>query len=342
MDDVSRRKDEAEVLASMYYTEFFRMSANEWVLRHSSAEAELTIRLPDDYPSNSPPELVLDAPGRGGLDEACRDILSRFAPGEEFGLVLAEWFCAFGEDQGDPHMATDGCEVATDGGDITQDMGTSPMAVVINVDPSLAHKVGESLADAGFQRHGTGVFVQGEFGVVVEIREALHVSVDGVDAEQILVDFLTERLNPMKNEIASFGESLLKWADACRVSDGLTESPGEHVDEPQRAPGVVLTGNAAWKARLQAGETVCFRGGGNSLHPRIKSGECCRYEPVFKHEDIKEKDVVFCQIKGRYWGHIVKKKDARQNEYTISNIHGWENGTCRLENIYGKVVDHWK
>ena len=82
------------------------------------------------------------------------------------------------------------------------------------------------------------------------------------------------------------------------------------------------------------------------MHPRIKSGECCQYTPVFRHDDIKEKDIVFCQIKGRYWGHMVKKKTFvggdDEFEYTISNIHGFENGTCKLENIYGKVIAHWK
>ena len=88
-----------------------------------------------------------------------------------------------------------------------------------------------------------------------------------------------------------------------------------------------------------------FRGGGNSLHPRIKSGECCKYQPVFKHEDVKEKDIVFCQIKGRYWGHMVKKKTfvggEKEYVYTISNIKGHVNGTTELEHIYGKVIDHW-
>merc|ERR1719476_692276 len=86
-------------------------------------------------------------------------------------------------------------------------------------------------------------------------------------------------------------------------------------DEPEAAPrqaAPTLTGNAAWKARLQAGETVSFRGGGNSLAPLIKSGECCTYAPVFKHEDAKARDIVFCQIKGRFWGHMVKKKTLVQ------------------------------
>lgn len=124
----------------------------------------------------------------------------------------------------------------------------------------------------------------------------------------------------------------------------VDEAEADAVTNPTK---VTLTGNAAWKARLQAGETVSFRGGGNSLAPLIKSGECCTYAPVFKHEDVKVRDVVFCQVKGRFWGHMVKKKTlvhrGRDDEpdvysYTISNIHGHENGDTTLEKIYGKVI----
>ena len=67
-----------------------------------------------------------------------------------------------------------------------------------------------------------------------------------------------------------------------------------------------------------------WRSGGNSLAPRIMSNQCCKYQPVFKHEDVKEKDIVFCQINGRYWGHMVRKKTHvggdRKYVYTISNL----------------------
>merc|ERR1712008_19470 len=196
---------------------------------------------------------------------------------------------------------------------------------------------------AGFEECGARVFVHGELGVVVEIREeVLQVSADGIDAEDAAT-WVTKQLD---GDICGFGEALLKWADAQRAAGesqyGSADGIFEQVDKPIAA-GITLTGNAAWKARLQAGETVEFRGGGNSLHPRIKSGECCRYAPVFQHDDIKEKDIVFCQIKGRFWGHMVKRKTfvggSVEYEYTISNIHGWENGTCTLEHIYGKVID---
>ncbi|CAK0830633.1 unnamed protein product [Prorocentrum cordatum] len=187
----------------------------------------------------------------------------------------------------------------------------------------------------------------------------LHISVDGLDAEEVsawaskeIEAFLegSSTTAACLEKKTSFGSKLAQWADSQRSVgekrygsvDGIVDGDcGADAGESQK-----LTGNAAWKARLQAGEVVQFRGGGNSLHPRIKSGECCKYEPVFKHDDVKEKDIVFCQIKGRYWGHMVKKKTfvggEKEYEYTISNIHGWENGTICLDHIYGKVIDHWK
>ena len=66
-----------------------------------------------------------------------------------------------------------------------------------------------------------------------------------------------------------------------------------------------------------------------------------------RHEDVKVRDVVFCQVKGRFWGHMVKRKTLVQRgrdgdpdvfSYTIANIHGHENGDCKLEHIYGRVI----
>ena len=183
--------------------------------------------------------------------------------------------------------------------------------------------------------------------MAVEFGDEMHVSVDGVDALVDLADWVAKQLL-LRNELPHFGKRLLEWANLRRAASESSDGSADGVTEAEVAETVAtkLTGNAAWRARLQAGETVEFRGSGNSLHPRIKSGECCRYVPVREHEDIKEKDIVFCQIKGRYWGHMVKKKTfvggTDLYEYTISNIHGWENGSCTLEHIYGKVVDHWK
>ena len=210
-----------------------------------------------------------------------------------------------------------------------------------------AADIATSLEDAGFHKHSAQIYVHGELGLAVEMDDQLHVSVDGVDALKDLTDWVSRQLALDTSELQGFGKRLLDWATSHRAAGESEAGSADGLMDPlPEAGGTKLTGNAAWRARLQAGETVEFRGSGNSLHPRIKSGECCRYVPVFRHEDIKEKDIVFCQIKGRYWGHLVKKKTfvggKDEYEYTISNIHGWENGTCTLEHIYGKVVDHWK
>merc|ERR1712004_283366 len=101
------------------------------------------------------------------------------------------------------------------------------------------------------------------------------------------------------------------WANDQRSAgedvDGAADGIVEQIGKPG-ASGVTLTGNAAWKTRLQAGETVEFRGKGNSLHPRIKSGECCRYEPAFKHDDIKEKDIVFVRSRADFGDTWSRKK----------------------------------
>jgi len=154
----------------------------------------------------------------------------------------------------------------------------------------------------------------------------------------------------LEQDIASFGDDLLKWADAQRATSdrehGSADSTSSENSEPQGAGGSRLTGWAGLASRLQEGENVTCLCGGNSLNPRIKRDEKMLFESVRAHDDIKVKDIVYCQIKGRYWGHVVKRKTfvggRDEYEYTISNHKGFENGTCTLDHIYGKCIDHWK
>ena len=88
-----------------------------------------------------------------------------------------------------------------------------------------------------------------------------------------------------------------------------------------------------------------MRSNGNSLaRIGIKSGYCCKYGPVSSHDDVNEGDVVFCQIKRRYWQHMVKNKTyvggQRKWTYTISNADGHENGRTTLDLIYGVLKSH--
>ena len=50
-------------------------------------------------------------------------------------------------------------------------------------------------------------------------------------------------------------------------------------------------------ARLQAGETVCFRPRGNSMVGKIDSGQLCTVEPIGER-DLDVGDIVLCRVRG--------------------------------------------
>lgn len=51
---------------------------------------------------------------------------------------------------------------------------------------------------------------------------------------------------------------------------------------------------------LQAGREVSFRPHGNSMTPKIKSGQLVTVQPC-KLEDLKKGDAAFCKVKGCYY-----------------------------------------
>jgi hypothetical protein len=108
------------------------------------------------------------------------------------------------------------------------------------------------------------------------------------------------------------------------------------MSKKSRTIAPVLTGKAAYIARLRAGETVSFREGGNSMTPRTKSRQKCTYTPVLAPYDVKVGDAVFCKVGGSYFTHLVTA--IRGDQYQISNNHGHVNGWISLNNIFGKVV----
>jgi hypothetical protein len=98
----------------------------------------------------------------------------------------------------------------------------------------------------------------------------------------------------------------------------------------------VLTGKAAYIARLRAGETVSFRESGNSMTPRIKHRQKCTYAPLNGPDDLRVGDAVFCKVGRCYFTHLVTA--MRGAQYQISNNHGHCNGWITLESIFGKVT----
>ena len=86
--------------------------------------------------------------------------------------------------------------------------------------------------------------------------------------------------------------------------------------------------------QLQDGYTVQWRPKGNSMTPKIKSGELVTVEPC-KLEDVKKGDVVYCKVNGRVYLHLAKKV-GDDGRILIANNHGHDNGWSRT--IYGKLT----
>ena len=92
-------------------------------------------------------------------------------------------------------------------------------------------------------------------------------------------------------------------------------------------------------ARLRKGETVTRRGRGNSMTPRIKSGEKQTLAPV-DPETLEVGDAVFCRVRSMVVTHLLTaiRVGKKGKEFQISNNHGHVNGWIGPDCIYGKLV----
>jgi len=86
--------------------------------------------------------------------------------------------------------------------------------------------------------------------------------------------------------------------------------------------------------KLKAGESVQFRPHGNSMQPKIKSGQLCTVEPI--KDIISIDDMVLCKVRGKEYLHLVKA--IKGDQYQIGNNHGYINGWTSNKSIFGKVV----
>lgn len=87
-------------------------------------------------------------------------------------------------------------------------------------------------------------------------------------------------------------------------------------------------------AKLKNGETVSFRPNGNSMTPKIMSGNLITVSPDIG--EIGKGDIVLCKVSGRYFCHLVTA--VHGDRYQISNNHGHVNGWVGKNCIFGKVV----
>lgn len=102
---------------------------------------------------------------------------------------------------------------------------------------------------------------------------------------------------------------------------------------PGSNPGGVIMGWADRYIELLAdGGTIRFRPKGNSMNPKIKSGQLCTVAPVIS--DINVGDIVLCRVSGRDYLHLVSAK-RKDNEFQISNNKGFVNGWINRSKIFG-------
>ena len=89
-------------------------------------------------------------------------------------------------------------------------------------------------------------------------------------------------------------------------------------------------------AALLEGKTISFRPHGNSMLPRIKSGQLCTVEPITDPSTIAIGDVVLCRVNGSQFLHLVTARDG--DRVRISNNSGHHNGWAGPQAIFGKLV----
>ena len=89
--------------------------------------------------------------------------------------------------------------------------------------------------------------------------------------------------------------------------------------------------------KLKQGETVQFRPRGNSMQPKVKSGQLCTVEPVEDFDALVKGDIVLCKVSGNQYLHFIK---ARQGErFQIGNNKGGINGWIGTNGVYGILVE---
>ncbi len=92
--------------------------------------------------------------------------------------------------------------------------------------------------------------------------------------------------------------------------------------------------------KLQEGEEVSFRPRGNSMTPKIKSGQLVTVSPDLT--TLKVGDVVLCKVgKSQYLHYLVQSSQFTSStenwiKYMIANARGHVNGWTTK--VYGKVI----
>ena len=86
---------------------------------------------------------------------------------------------------------------------------------------------------------------------------------------------------------------------------------------------------------LKSGQTVSFRPRGDSMSPKIRSGQLCTVEPV-DVATLSKGDIVLCKVGGNQYLHLVKAVGG--GRFQIGNNRGGINGWVGANGIFGRLV----
>ncbi len=90
--------------------------------------------------------------------------------------------------------------------------------------------------------------------------------------------------------------------------------------------------------RLRAGETIQFRPRGNSMQPRIASGQRVTVEPITSFFVLSRGDIVLCRVAGHQYLHLIDQLDPVDRRVCIVNARGHVNGWTTIDKVYGRVI----
>ena len=102
--------------------------------------------------------------------------------------------------------------------------------------------------------------------------------------------------------------------------------------------------NCMIKRQLQEGQTVQYCSSGNSLKPRVHSGDCTLWEPTTTASVFKKNDIVFCQVQPKDYFYAHKIVSITEHDDKLVYWIGREdethiNGWCYAEHIYGRLFE---
>eukprot|EP00913_Durusdinium_trenchii_P009932 g9321.t2 len=203
------------------YQEDFEATEGAWRIRLPDYGCTLKVQLDAQYPEKAPPVPALEfEPWPAGGDAFAKrmeeELLKLWSPGES---CLYQWVEHLREalDQTGPADAAPAGAAPADAGPVS-----AVAAQRVPLTAELRATVGPSLTKAGFTEWSEGLFAESEKGVTLELREELNITVDGVDAED-LMDWASMQLS----EPELFGLRLLEWVTAQRSPE-----PGFLEEEP--------------------------------------------------------------------------------------------------------------